>query len=157
MQTRRKLFLCGHVGIRGYEAADRAAEEALEKEPTDDLTPFSDLKPLTAKYIHQVQQNEWDEAVIVSNKLRQILPKLSDKLLSFCKTRKEDTVLNRLHIDHSQLTHSFIKKKEEELPVCIACNTIITIKHILIECTDSGEVKMKYFEERPLYLLFRTQ
>ena len=44
----------GHVGIRGYEAADRAAEEALEKEPTDDLTPFSDLKPLTAKYIHQV-------------------------------------------------------------------------------------------------------
>ena len=31
--------------------ADRAAKEALEKESADDLMSFSDLKPLTAKYI----------------------------------------------------------------------------------------------------------
>ena len=62
----------GHVGIRGNEAADRTAKEALEKEPTDNLMPFSDLKPLTAKYIHQVWQKEWDETVIVSNKLHPI-------------------------------------------------------------------------------------
>ena len=43
--------LLRHVGIRGNEAADR---EALQKEPIDDLMPFSDLKPLTAKYIHQI-------------------------------------------------------------------------------------------------------
>ena len=83
------------------ESADRAAKEALEKEPIDDLMPFSDLKPLTAKYIHQVWQNERDEAIIVSNKLHDILPKLSGKLLTFCNTRKEDTVLNRLDICHS--------------------------------------------------------
>ena len=30
---------------------------------------------------------------------------------------------------------------EKEKPsVCVACNTIITIKHILIECADSEEV-----------------
>ena len=40
------------MGIRGNEAADRAAKEALEKEPIDNLMPFSDLKPLTAKYIY---------------------------------------------------------------------------------------------------------
>ena len=37
------------VGNEGDEEADRAAE-AADREPTDDLMPFSDLKPLTAKY-----------------------------------------------------------------------------------------------------------
>ena len=103
---------------------------------------FSDLKPSTAKYIHQVWQKEWDEAVIVSNKLHEILPKLSDKLLSFCKTRKEETVLNRRHIGHSYLAHSILLKNEEP-SVCVACNTIITVKHILIECVDFVEVRKK--------------
>ena len=96
-------------------------------------------------------------AVIVSNKLHGILPKLSDKLLTFCNTRrrKKDTVLNRLHIGHSYFTCSFLLKKEEP-PVCVACNTTITVKHILTECADLVEVRKKYFEERSLYSLFRN-
>ena len=102
------MWVPGHVGIRGNEAADGATKEALDKKPTADLMPFSDLKPLTAKYVYQVWQKEWDETVLVSNKFHKIVPKLPDKLLSFCNTRKENTVLNRLHIGHSCLTQPFL-------------------------------------------------
>ena len=123
----------GHVGIRGNEAADRAAKEALEKELN--RGPDALYRPETLDCqicIQQVWQKEWDEAIIVSSKLHGILPKLSDKLFTFCNTRKEDTVLNRLHIGHSYFTHSFLLKKREP-PVCVACNAAITVKHILIE------------------------
>ena len=53
--------------------------------------PFSDLKPLTAKYVYQIWQKEWDETDFVSNKFHEILPKLPDKLLSFCNARKENS------------------------------------------------------------------
>ena len=42
------MWVPGHVRIRRNDAADRAAKEALDKEPTDDLMPFSDIKPSTA-------------------------------------------------------------------------------------------------------------
>ena len=73
--------------------------------------------------------------MIVSNKLHDILPKLSDKLLTFCNARKENTGLKRLHVDHSHLTNSSLLKKEES-PVCVACNGAVTVKRISIECAD---------------------
>ena len=127
----------------------------IKKKPTADLMPFSDLKPLTAKYVYQIWQKEWDETVLVSNKFHKILPKLPNKLLSFCNTRKESTVLNRLHIGHSHLTHSFILRKEQA-PVCVARNVVLTVKHILIECADLLETRKKFFEEKSLYSLFRN-
>ena len=117
--------------------------------------PFSDLKPVTAKYVYQIWRKKWDETVLVSNKFHEILPKLPAKRLSFCNTRKENTVLNRLHIGHSYLIHSFILRKEEA-PVCLACNAVITVKHNLIECADLLEIRKKYFEEKSLHSLFRN-
>ena len=63
--------------------------------------------------------------------------------------------MNRLHIGHSYLTHAFILRKEEA-SVCVACNAVITVKHVLIECADLLEIRKKYFEEKSLYSLFRN-
>ena len=48
------IWVPRNVGIRENKAADKAAKEVLHEEPTDDLLPFSDLKPSTAEYIHQI-------------------------------------------------------------------------------------------------------
>ena len=111
--------------------------------------------PLTAKYAYQIWQKELDETVLVSNRFHEILPKFPDKLVSSFNIMKENTVLNRLHIGHSHLTHSFILRKEEA-PVCVACNVVLTVKRILIECADMLETRKKYFEEKSLYSLFRN-
>ena len=46
--------------------------------------------------------------------------------------------------------------RKEEAPVCVACDAIITVKHILIECADLMEIRKKCFEEKSLYSLFRN-
>ena len=44
----------------------------------------------------------------------------------------------------------------DEAPVCVACNAVITVKHILIECANLLEIRKKYVEEKSLYSLFRN-
>ena len=41
----------------------------------------------------------------------------------------------------------YVVLKREEAHVCVACNALITVKLILIECADLMEIRKKYFEE----------
>ena len=112
--------------------------------------PFSDLKPLTAKYVYHVWQKEWDETVS-----RNSTETSRQTVIFFVIQGKKTLFLNRLHIGHSYLTHFFILRRDEA-PVCVAHAAVITVKHILIECADLSEIRKKYFEERSLYSLFRN-
>ena len=68
--------------------------------------------------------------------------------------RREESLLCRLHIGHSLLSHSFILKREDP-PECIPCNERLTIKHLLLDCVDTQEIRNKYFTASSLKVLFR--
>ena len=67
--------------------------------------------------------------------------------------RKEETVMARLHIGHSFLTHSFLLKGEEP-PMCIGCDKRLTIEHILLACSDFIEIRESHFTAKSLRMLF---
>ena len=153
MQDNREIFFAwvpSHVGIRGNEAVDRIAKEAIEEEVSRTRIPHSDLKRNVNKYIKDVWQLHW--SMQTANKLWQIRPDLDDTLQS--GNRREESVLCRLHIGHSFLTHSFLLRREDR-PECIPCGEPLTIKHILIDCVDFYDVRMKYFSVSSLKILFR--
>ena len=147
-----------HVGIRGNCAADAAAKKALELDNEDLAIRYTDLKTDVKVYVNELWQDEWENEGIPRlsvNKLWAIQPDRSDPLPKVSTNRREETVLTRLHIGHSHLTHSFLLKEEEEKPVCIGCDENLTIEHILLDCWDFYDIRRKHYSAENLKILFR--
>ena len=110
----------GRVGIRGNSVVDLAAKHALEKPVNTRLAvPYSDFKVLTNMYTKKLWQTEWERHP--ETKLYKIQPKVDDPIPSHGRCHREESVLCRLHIGHTFLTHFYVLKGEE-LPICIPCD-----------------------------------
>ena len=70
------------------------------------------------------------------------------------QTNRKETVMARLHIGHSFITHSFLLKGEEP-PVCIGCDQHLTIEYILLTCSDFIEMRESHFTAQSLRVLFQ--
>ena len=62
----------------------------------------------------------------------------------FRPVRREEAVLARVRIGHSYITHSCILKKEDQ-PQCVACNSPLTVMHIMLDCVDFDLVRTDHF------------
>jgi hypothetical protein len=64
-------------------------------------------------------------------------------------------ILARLRIGHSYLTNAYLLKNEDQ-PECVPCQSPLTIKHILIECTDFDLVRDTFYTVPDMKTLFNT-
>ena len=148
------MWVPSHVNIKGNEEADAAAKEALAEElPADLKTKFSDLKAGVLSYIKGKWQAEW--ANEKDNKLQRIQPDRCAPLPRCCNNRKEESVLTRLHIGHTRLTHAYLMKQDEEAPMCIGCDEPLTVEHILTRCWDLYDIRRKHYSVENFKVLFR--
>ncbi|GFO16331.1 ribonuclease hi [Plakobranchus ocellatus] len=144
-----------NTSIQGNENVDKLARVALNRTSTSGkLICYSDLKPKINTYIKSVWQRDWDAEG--ANKLHEVLPNLGEDLHRRGEGagRKLETAMCRLRVGHTWLTQSYLLKNEDQ-PFCYACDSLYTVRHILIECLDFQDTRRKYFSVTDQYRLFR--
>ncbi|GFO06568.1 ribonuclease hi [Plakobranchus ocellatus] len=142
-------------GFQGNENVDKLAKAALNRAScSGKLICWSDLKPKINAYIHSVWQKNWNAEG--ANKLHEMLPNLGEDLHRRGEGagRKRETAMCRLRVGHTWLTQSYLLKNQKQ-PFCYACDSLYTVRHILIECSDFQDTSRKYFSVTDLCRLFR--
>ena len=141
----KDIILCwvpSHVGIRGNEKADSAAKSALDLPHAQVGVPYTDFKLLISQYIFSTWQDDWNGAV--TNRLHSVKPVLGDWQSSYRRCRRDEVVLCRARIGHTNMTHSYILKKDPP-PQCEHCQCILTVRHILVECNHLAQTRNDIF------------
>ena len=143
-QNQYNIVFCwvpSHMGLSGNDRADLVAKQALTLPITETPIPYSDLRQYISQYIRQLWQDSW--SVCTSNKLYAIQPELGYWHTSDLP-RKDQIIFNRCRIGHSRLTHSWLLKGDP-IPECVFCACPLTIKHLLLDCSDLAIVRQQVF------------
>jgi len=137
----KTIILCwipSHVNIRGNERADTAAKSALSLPITNMKLPARELIPCVFKFCLDEWQDIWD--CCEGNKLHSIYPTVDTVKHSKNMSRYDSVLLNRLRIGHSYLTHSYLLYGDGS-PACQSCGIPLTVKHILVECSNLRDIR----------------
>ena len=62
-------------------------------------------------------------------------------------------MLCRLRTGHCYFSHSFLLRNEDP-PSCV-CGARKSVRHVLLECRDLGDVRRKYYTASTIKTLFR--
>ena len=155
LNQQKTVIFCwvpGHVGIAGNEKADKKAKTALRLTPSSRKIPFQDCSTMVDPILRKKWQLSWDSQY--DNKLHSIKPILGPTKHASRKSRKEETVMARLRLGHSRLTHSFLITRSPR-PRCKFCRAELTIKHLMIRCRSITHIRRKYFSQNTMFDIFK--
>ena len=128
-------WIPAHVGIRGNEDADRAAKSATHMTRSGINIPINDYMPLIKSKLVNRWQELWNN--VTENKLKELKSTVGFWKTSLQKERHMSVILSRLRIGHTKITHGYLMNSPHDpAPICRQCNTLITVKHILCDCTN---------------------
>jgi len=141
--------------MSGNEKADIAAKSALSLSVTPMKIPATDLapSPCDTKLISEKWQQFWNSCT--GNKLQAIRPIVGGHQQKSPLPRRDEVIINRLRIGHTRCTQSYLLSGADQ-PECMTCQYALTVKHILIECTDFNDIRKKYFVASSMEELFST-
>ncbi|KAK7108818.1 hypothetical protein V1264_016483 [Littorina saxatilis] len=148
------MWAPSHMGIQGNDAADKAAKDApkMAVPPLpEQFVFFTDLRRKTLFYSLKLWQDRW--STCKENKLYKIHPELSKPFPLLAASRKDESVLARLHTGHTYTTHVHLLKREKA-PWCHACDNSFSVSHFLTECADLYDLRVKYFDTSSLKHIF---
>ena len=143
-------WIPSHINIKGNEMADQEAKDALNMDIANVKIPFTDKKQQINEFIMSECQTKWQQCF--NNKLLTIKPNFNDKYHFYCK-RKDQVILTRCRIGHSKFSHVHLLNNERA-PQCINCNEPLTVKHILLNCTNFDRIRSNHFNVDNLQKLF---
>ena len=139
--------MSSHVNIPGNEKADAAAKLALSFPITKMKLPAYDLIPRVSKFCLEEWQVIWN--CCPGNKLHAMGTAQHNKIYS----RHEAVIINRLRLGHCRLTHSYLMSGDDQA-VCESCRLPLTVKHILLDCPNLQDTRLKFFIVSSLKDLF---
>ena len=138
-------WIPSHKGIQGNDTVDRMAKEAADREQEFIPIPFRDWYPTIRRRTYEMWKEEWQKE---TRELRKMKPK-PGKWVPFRKeTRREEVIVNRLRLEHTRITHSYLFEAEAEgqRPLCSWCGDAVqSVKHILIDCPALGDTRDRCF------------
>jgi len=135
------IWAPGYCGIQGNEKADLEASKAASSPDTPllNIYTYEDKKKQIKPVLDQKWLIQWINQHTKLNQIKNNIQTWKNPGLN----RKEETILNRLRIGHTFITHRHLMEKTDP-PICEMCGVDLTVKYIITECQKYDDMRKKY-------------